>query len=221
MLAIPALIVGIGSTFLTTIMFANVMYSSVFTFAGIALTGCAIIGFIFVYMTINFLFKRKQPVKSLIILFLSCFLLIGVGAGLATDKALSLNVVDDDYQVKYDTKEFLFTPEEVENGYQFEFNCYNIERIIDENVEGVKLVIEMPEDIRMTSDEYVVNDDRLIKGRFYNFGYANGMAKEFNKIKNDIKNGYVRENYDGPHSSVKVKVIMSSNTSNKVSIIYW
>ena len=221
MLTIPAIVAGIGSTFLATIMFVNAIYSSVFTFAGVALTGCAIIGFIFVYMTINFLLKRKQPVKSLIILFLSCLLLIGVGAGLATDKALSLNVVADDYQVKYETKEFLFTPEEVKNGYQFEFNCYNIERVIDENVEGVKLVIEIPEDTRMTSGEYVADYDRMIKGTFYNFGYANGMAKEFNKIKDDIKNGYVRENYDGPHSSVKVKVIMSSNISDKVSIIYW
>lgn len=221
MLAIPAIIAGIGSTFLATIMFINIAYSSVFTFAGIALTGCAIIGFIFVYMAINFIFKRKQPVKALIIIFLSSLLIIGVGAGCATDKALSLNVVADDYQVKYETKEFLFTPQEVENGYQFEFNCYNIERVIDENVEGVKLVIEMPEDTRMTSDEYVANDDEMIKGTFYNFGYANGISKEFNKIKNDIKHGYIRENYDGPHSGVKVKVIMSSNTSEKISIIYW
>lgn len=221
MLAIPAIIAGVGSTYLATIMFVNAIHSSVFTFAGIALAACAVIGFIFVYMAVNYIFKRKQPVKILIILFLSSLLLIGVGAGCATDKALSLNVVDNNYQIKCDTKEFLFTPEEIENGYQFEFNCYNIERVIDENIEGVKVVIEMPEDIRMASGEYAANDDGTIKGTFYNFGYANGMANELYKIKEDIKNGYIRENYDGPHDSVKVKVIMSSETDKKVTIIYW
>lgn len=47
------------------------------------------------------------------------------------------------------------------------------------------------------------------------------MAHELNKIKSDIKNGYIRENYDGPHSAVKVKVLMPQEISDKVSIIYW
>ena len=219
--AIPALIAGVGATYLATIMFANVAYSSVFTFAGIALVGCALIAFIFVYIAANYLFKRKQPATILIILFLSSLLIVGIGAGCATDKALSLKVVANDYQIKYETKEFLFTPEEIKDNYQFEFNCYNIERIIDDSIDGVKVVIDMPEGTRMTSGEYNANNDGTIKGTFYNFGYSNGIAHELYKIKNDIKNGYIRENYNGPYDSVKVKVCMSSSTDEKITIIYW
>lgn len=219
--SIPALVCTIGAIYLAAIMFVNVVYSSVFTYAGICLVGCSIFGLVFVFMAINYLFKRKQPYTVLIILFLSSLVLIGGGAGLATDKALSLNIVDDDYQIKYETKENVFSSEDVKNGYQFEFNCYNIERVIDENVEGVKVVIEMPEGIRMASGEFAANDDGTIKGTFYNFGYTNGMANELYKIKNDIKNGYIRENYGGPHDSVKVKVIMSSEIDKKVTITYW
>lgn len=218
---LPALVCTIGAIYLATIMFANVAYSSVFTFTGIALAGCALIGLIIIYMGFNYLFKKKQPYVLLIILFLLSLVSIGSGAGLATDKALNLNVVEDSYQIKYDTKEFLFTPEEIGDNYQFEFNCYNIERVIDENVDGIKVVIEMPEDIRMTSGKYAANDDGTIKGTFYNFGYTNGIANELFKIKEDIKNGYIRENYGGPRDSVKVKVIMSSETDKKISIIFW
>lgn len=219
--SIPALICAVGATYLTTIMFVNVSYSSVFTYSGIALAGCSIIGYIFVYMAINYILKRKQPYTVIIVLFLTSLLMIGAGAGLATNKALNLNIVEDSYQIKYDTKEFLFTPEEIGDNYQFEFNCYNIERVIDENINGVKVLIEMPEDIRMTSGEYSANDDGTIKGTYYNFGYAKGVAHELNKIKDDIKKGYIRENYGGPHDSVKVKVIMSSEIDKKVSIIFW
>lgn len=219
--SIPAIICAIGATYLAAIMFVNVMYSSVFTYAGIALTGCAIIGFIFVIMSINYLFKRRQPFISLTIIFLVSILMIGAGAGLATNKALSLNVVDSDYKIKYETKEFDFTSDTIGNAYQFEFNCYEIERVIDETVDGAKVVIEIPSGIRMASGEFTWGENEYHKGTFFNFGYANGFAQELNKIKNDIKNGYIRENYDGPHSSVKVKVIMSSEISDKVNIIYW
>ena len=221
--SIPALICAVGATYLATIMFVNAIYSSIFTFAGLCMIGCAIIGFIFVYMTINYLFKRKQPFTVLTIIFLSSLLMIGIGAGLATDKALNLKIVDNDYQTKYETKEFDFSKEDVENGYQFEFNCYNIERVIDDSVEGVKIQIEMPEDTNMTSGEYVAEeyDNGEMKGTFYNFGRENGMLQDLYKIKNDIKNGYIRQDYEGPHSTVKVKVIMSSQIDDKIQIIFW
>lgn len=222
MCSIPALLLAVGAAYLTTIMFVNCMYSGVFTFAGVCLTGCAIIGFIFVYMAINFIFKRKQPVKTLIILFLSSLLMISVGAGLATDKALNMKVVDDDYNTKYNRKEFVFENKDIKDGYQFEFNCYNIEREIDDSVEGVKVILEIPEDVIYTTDEYTWGvDGDYKKGTYFNFGYVNGMAHELYKIKNDIKNGYIRENYGGPHERVKVKVVMSSETDEKIGIIYW
>ena len=221
MWSIPAIIAFIGATYLATIMFANAMYSSVFTFTGIALLGCCVIGFIFVYMAVNYIFKRKQPARILIVLFLSSLLLIGIGAGCATDKALSLDVVASDYQTNYETKEFLFNKDDVINGYELQFNCYNIERVIDDSVEGVKVIIEMPENTRMTNGEYVSDFEDMGKGTYFNFGYAKGIAQEIYKIKNDIKNGYIRENYEGPHASVKVKVIMSSKIDEVVRIINW
>lgn len=219
--SIPALIFAVGAAYLATIMFVNISYSSVFTFAGISLLGCTIIGFILVYMAINFIFKRRQPVTVLVILFLSSLLMIGTGAGLATDKALNLDVVENDYQMQYETKEFNFDEDTVKNGYQFEFNCYNIERVIDETIEGVKVEIELPEDVNMAFGEFAWGDYGEKKGTFYNFGYAKGITHELYKIKDDVKNGYIREDYEGPHSLVKVKVIMSSKTNDLINIIYW
>ena len=218
--SLPALVCAVGATYLAVIMFVNIVYSSVFTFAGICLTGCSIIGFIFVYMAVNYLFKKKQPFTVLLILFLTSLLAIGVGAGLATNEALKLNIVDNDYKVNYVTKEFNYSMGDVSDGIQFEFNCYNIERVIDETVDGVKVKIELPEDARMVNDEYHP-DSKAKKGVFFNFGYTGGIIHELNKIKNDIRNGYVRENYDGPYSSVKVEVIVSQENSDKVEIIYW
>lgn len=230
--AMPALLCAVGFAYLTAIMMVNVVYSSVFTFASICLIGCTIICFVLVYMAINFLFKRKQPGKVLVLLFLSGLLLIGIGAGLATDKALSLYVVSDDYQVNYETKEFNYKEEDIENGLLLEFECYDIERVIDDTKQGVTIQMQIPDDIMVTSGEFI-DEERLDydetniintngkKGVYYHYSYTKGIAHDLFKIKNDIKNGYIRENYGNPYSVVKVKVIMSQETSDKVKIIYY
>lgn len=221
MCSTPAIICAVGATYLAAIMFINVTYSSVFTFAGIALAGCAIIGFIFVFMAVNYIFKRKQPYTALIIVFLSSLLMIGVGAGLATDKALNLNVVEDNYQIKQVTKMDEYSEEDIKNIYQFEFNCFDVERVIDNSIKGVKVEIQMPSDVNMTKGEYEWGDYGDKKGTYYNFGYAKGFTQQLSKIKNDIKNGYIRENYNGAYHSVKVRVVMSQETSEKVQILVW
>ena len=218
--ALPALVCTVGAIYLAVIMYANIASSSIFTFAGVCLTGCAVFGFIFIYMAVNYIFKKKQPYVVILILFLVSILAIGTGAGLATNQALNLDVVNDDYKIEYSTLEYAYTKEEVGEGIQFEFNCYKIERVIDENVEGVIVQIQLPDNARMTSDEYRTESPN-IKGVFFNFGYAKGLYHELYKIKDDIKNGYIRESYEGPYSMVKVDVIMSQETSDKVEIIYW
>lgn len=228
MCSIPSIIWALGTTYLSTIMFSNVKYSCVFTFAGISLAGCALIGFLFVYVAINYIFKRKQPVVVLITLFLSSLLLIGVGAGLATDKALNLNIVDSDYQINYDTKTYNYLDEDIKDGLLLEFNCYDIEKVIDDTKLGVTVEIQVPNDINVVSDEFVdleyennVVSTNGRKGVYFNFGYAKGIVYELNKLKTDIKNGYIRQDYGGLHKLVKVKVIMSQETSDKVQIINW
>lgn len=221
MCSIPALVCAVGSTYLAVIMIVNASYSIIFTYAFVSLAGLAIIGYILVYMAINYLFKRKQPYRVLIVLFLCSLIAIGSGAGLATNEALNLKVVDDSYQIKYKTEKFNFSKEDVKNGYAFEFNCYDIERVIDENQEGVLVEIDMPENVRYVSGEYAWGEIGNKRGTYFNFGYANGLVGDLNKIKEDIKNNYIRENYDGPHSTVRVRVIMSSETSDKVDIMFW
>ena len=69
MCSVPAVICAVGATYLVAIMIVNISYSSVFTFSAICLAGCAIIGFIFVYMAINLIFKRKQQENFVIFCF--------------------------------------------------------------------------------------------------------------------------------------------------------
>lgn len=40
-------------------------------------------------------------------------------------------------------------------------------------------------------------------------------------MKNDIKNGYIRKEYGGPHNDIKAKIIMPSNFEDKIKIINW
>lgn len=109
-----------------------------------------------------------------------------------------------------------------------EFNYFDIERVIDNNIQGVTVQIQFSDDVNVISDEFVdsEHDDITIstngkKGVYFNFGYAKGIGHELKKIKTDIKNGYIRENYSDPHEIVKVIVIMSNETSNKVKIVNW
>lgn len=230
MCAIPALVAAVGGTYLAVIMICNVAFSSLFVFGSIALAGVAIIGFVLVFMAFNYLFKRKQPYTALITITICSLLAIGIGCGLATNKALEFDVVDENYRTndKYDIETINILEENLSKNTVLDISTYekNIDVQIDDNQKGIKIIIEKPDYVTVYTDEFVdetnLDTGRTISnGRYIAFSSNQNMGRVFNDIKEDIKNGYFRQSYDNPCELVKVKLIMSQETKDKIEIISW
>lgn len=230
--ALPALLAAVGGTYLAVIMIANVAFSSLFVYGFITMCGVALIGFLLVYMAFNYLFKRKQPYTIILIIFICSLLTIGIGCGLATNKALEFNIVDGDYKTNdnYITEIININENEIFKNMIFEVNTYekNIDIQIDNNQKGIKVIVEKPDYVSVYTNEFVnemyyEDGEEIVlpQGMYISFSSNQNMAKIFNDIKEDIKNGYFRQSYDNPCELVKVKLIMSEETKSKINIIDW
>lgn len=230
MCALPALAAAVGGTYLAVIMIANVAFSSLFVYGFVTMLGIAVIGFILVYMTFNYLFKRKQPYRAIIVVFICSLLAIGIGCGLATNKALEFDVIDEEYKTNapYETEIINIQENQIENNMRLEVNTYddNIDIQIDENQKGIKVIVEKPDYVSVYTNEfyegyYDEDENNALQGQYISFSSNQSIGRIFNDIKEDIKNGYFRKSYDNPCELVKVKLVMSQETKDKIYLATW
>ena len=228
MWSIPALCAAIGGTYLSAIMLINSSYSSIFVFAGIACIGVAIVGYILVYMAINYIFKREQPYKILIIIFMASLLMIGTGAGLATNKALDIKIVDSSYNQKLIEDKMTIKQEDIEDDMILDFctSRENVNVIINDSKTDIDVIVERPDYVYVVQEDYWDHYySEPIEGgqhcKQFSFASNQNFREVLKDIKEDIKNGYFRKTYDNAYSLVKVKVVLSSDTLKRIVLLNW
>ena len=225
--ALPALLVAVGGVYFAVIALMNISFSSIFIYIFISIICVAIIGFLLIYMAINYVFKRKQPFKVLIIIFIISLFGIGVGAGLATDKLLNFKIIENE---SYDfkdaiTDEIIINEDEICEGMalQLHANPDNIEISIDENAKEITIIAEHPDYIDIYNDEYYEYEDdiRVTKGKYLYAVSSKDFIEIINDIKNDIKNEHFRYSYDDPSQLVRYKIITSQEILDSIIIEKW
>jgi len=169
-------------------------------------------------MAINFCLKRTQPYKVLIALFLTSLLLIGVGAGLATNKILDLNHIDGNKNIELLEEEIVINEEEISNGLDLYIDGRDYEKVIDENINGVIIKISHPKDMKVNSNDMGKNGIRNIKN--IHFDYSSGFMPTLKMIKDDLSSNNIRDSYE-PIDFTNVTICMSSSVAEKVYIEEW
>lgn len=227
LLALPALFGVIACVCLAVVMLANLMYSTIFTYSAIALVGGTLLCGVLLVLAINFIFRRKQPYKTMIIIFLSSLLLIGVGSGLTINDALNIKVVDSDYNNLYNTTDVTtISANDIKDVYTLSFTTSEdkITTVVDESSDDIKIEITKPDYVQVFKYDYV----REFNGEYdedncmsFSFGSDRELYEVFNQIKEDLKNGYFRQTYDNGYSLVNIKITTSSKTLQKLNIIAW
>lgn len=229
--AIPCLMITIGSIYFASIMLANASFSLIFIYCFIALAGSAVVGIILFIVAINYVFKRKQRYLLFVIIFICGLTLMGIGGGLATNKFLDIKIVDGFYNTKTEIKEIIIPSQDIKDGYRLEITTNNLDIEIDNSRQDILVQVEKPDYIYVRKDDFVnevVMDGNsedewstFGEGTMISFYSDQSIGEIFNNIKEDIKNGYFRQTYDNACSVVKVKVILSQETLDKIGPIGW
>lgn len=174
-----------------------IKYGVLFLFIFLAILGAVLISFIIVYFAYNFIFNKEIKFKIMFILFIIGLILIGTGFGMAT-----INFMDYDY--KEISNDRLKTEEneiEMKDNIIISDIHHNIEYIIDDSIDDIKLVITSPKGYECTI--YSSEDDEY---EFYHVGYDGfSFFDAYNYVKEDLKKHQISKLDD----VIKVNVYIS------------
>lgn len=200
--AVPAaigLILGVG---VCCAMIYNALYSSAFIWPALSAIGFAMLCYVLVHLAYNYIFKQKQPYKIMLIVLLSGFILIGCGLGIFVSEILTFDEISPMENATLITEEIIIS--DITDTTQLTAFTDNIEYVIDDNTDGVKITATYPDYIDLYVQEYA---DRTHISPYYKHEVF-GIYKLF---LSDVRNSQIRTNYE-VYNMLKLNVRLSQET---------
>ena len=149
----------------------------------IAILGLLLINYIFVNILYNFIFERKQYIKTNFIIFIVSLLLLGIGLAISFKGTMNLDIIENssiNYQV--------YTEDiEISDDKAILFPNSNI--VIDNDIDNIKVEVKHIDEIKpiINMHEVEVNDkDYKIYDIYYDY-YPFKTVKKFIDNLNDNK----------------------------------
>ena len=201
--------VVVGLVILLVLSITHITISLLFIGSTISLISSIIGSLIILIIVFNFLFNKESKYKPLLIIFLSCIILFGIGIGISALSIRNFKFEDSNSLKLNQTKENLVYKDNLV--IQSEY-LNDIEYVFDET-KGNNIELQISYNGKLynvgnyTEDYYgakvyVVNR----KAKSINF------IDVYNMIINDLKNNILRD-YD---AEIKVKVVSSKQTIDKL-----
>ena len=183
--------------------------SIIFLYIFIAILGMILISYIVIEFIYKFIFDLKQKLNKLFIIFIASLVMIGIGSSLTFVKILSYEYKENSDDLTLKTSEE-YLDIDVNTHIYFGTNNDNIQYIIDNSLNNVKLEIIYPEDFDYVFDNQTLIDDEIGNVKYYHV-YLIGMNpfELYKMILNDFKNNTIRtyDNYD----LMQIKVYLSED----------
>lgn len=220
--AILAVIFFIGFIFTGILSLSHISYGIIFLYIFIAILGLIAISYIVIEFIYRFIFDIKQNLNKLFIIFMTSLVLIGVGCSLTFVKILSYDYKESNDKLALRTSEEYLDIDN-ETYIYFGVNSDNVQYVIDNSFNNIKLEITYPEVSDYVVDYYTVSDEEIDNTKHY-YVYMIGMNpfELYKMILNDLKDNTIRT-YDN-YNLMQIKVYLSETNYNILkdndSIIY-
>ncbi|MCI8394297.1 MAG: dicarboxylate/amino acid:cation symporter [Bacilli bacterium] len=149
----------------------------------------------------NFIFNKKNPIKFLLIAFLTSFILLGIGLSYASVELATtefINEIPNSYNKKIITENVLMNDNIIVFG--------NIKYELDESINDLKIEFEYYEDLYSLNPDIYEENNRVHIG--YNVNHFHWNNKIFNEILRDLKEHRIY-NYD-----MEPKITIYTNQKN-------
>lgn len=216
---ILAILSFICFVFSAILSLSHITYGIIFFYVFIAILGMIIISYIIIEFIYRFIFDIKQNLNKLFILFITSLALIGVGGALTFSKLLSYDYTQNSDNLKLRTSEEYLDIDDNTNIY-FGTSKDNIQYVIDNSLDNIKLEIIYPECADYVLDYHIVSDEDDDIKHYYIYLVGMNPFELYKMVLNDLKNNTIRtyDNYD----LLKIKVYLSETNYNilKNNIIY-
>lgn len=209
MCVIPVIIMFVGLILCSVISLYHITYGSMFFYLTLAFLGSSGICYVIMYFVYNFILNQKIKYKKSFIIVIISLILIGIGSGLTIIKYMNYehpNNLDDLETTK--NIEYLKVKETTYIHPFFDIN--NMEYIIDDNEENIRLEITSINDIKYSISENI-NDNEAY---YYIHLEDVDFFTAYKLVKSDLKNNIIRD-YD-INDFIKVKVYLSSENYQKI-----
>lgn len=221
-IAALAIFFFIGFIFTAIISLCHISYGIIFFHIFLALLGAITICYIVLEFIYRFVFDMKQNLNKLFIIFIVSLILIGTGGALTFVKMLNYDYKENNENLTLKTtEEYLDMSDSI--SIYFGASKDNIQYIIDNSLNNIKMEITYPENLEYIIDYYNVSDEENNDIKHYSI-YLTGMnpIELYKMLLDDLKNNTIRtyDNYD----LIKIKVYLSEENyrilKNNSSIVY-
>lgn len=212
-IVIPTIVLFIIFVFIAILSIYHITYGNIFFYIFVAVLGMIAICYILIEFIYRFLFDIKQNFNKLFIIFIISLILIGVGSSLSFSKIINYN-----YTKNIDNLTLITSEEYIDiddNTYIYlEIPEDNIQYVIDNSLDNIKLEIEYPNNIEYSLEYYISKDEQKnIKHYYFHLTTINPFNL-YKLVLNDLKNNTIR-NYN-TYNLLKIKVYLSEINYDKL-----